>query len=62
MTLIVEQETSDAAYLKVQDAEPQLVDKDGVLVVQAQPTDGLENSTRYERDRRASDLLRRSGV
>ena len=61
MTLVVEQETPDAAYLKVQDEESPLVDKKGVLVVRVQPADDLQNVVRHERDRRATDLLRRSG-
>lgn len=62
MALIVEHATSDAAYLKVQEAEPQIVDKGGVLVVQTQPSEELESSTRHDRDRRAQELLRRTGV
>lgn len=60
MTLVVERETPGAAYLKVQDEKPRLVDKKGVLVVQVQPLDDIENVVRQERDRRATDLLPQS--
>ena len=44
MTLVVERETPDAAYLRVQPEQPRLVDKQGVLVVQAQPSGDLASA------------------
>jgi len=66
-TLVVEQQTEDAVYLRVhKEEEPRLVDKQGVLVVRAQPsgdtTEDLADVVRRDRDRRASELLRRTGV
>ncbi len=61
-TLIVERETADAAYVRVQTEEPRLVDKQGLLVVQAPPLDDLANVARHERDRRMADLLRQADV
>ncbi len=64
MTLVVERETADAAYLRVQtQEEPRLVDKQGVLVIRAQSSGDLANNVaRHERDRRVADLLRRAGA
>lgn len=62
MTLVVERAASGVAYLKVQDAKPPLSDRDGVLVVQAQPSEDLENFVQRERDRRTIDLSRQSDV
>ena len=62
MTLVVERETADAAYLRVQTEESRLVDRQGVLVFRAAPLDDLANVARHERDRRVADLLRRAGV
>ena len=38
---------------------PALVDKQGVLVVKAEPLRNLTNITRHERNRRVSELLQR---
>ena len=57
MTLIVEQETADTTYLRVQAEQPRLVDRQGILVVQSHPVADLEDSVRYERDQRVLDLL-----
>ena len=62
MTLVVEQDTPDAAYLRVQDAKPSVVDRDGVLVVRSQPSGALEDVMRLEGDRRTADWVRRAGV
>lgn len=66
-TLVVERQTEDAAYLRVQkEEEPHVVDKRGVLVVRDLPSgdlaEDLADVVRRERDRRAADLLRRAGV
>lgn len=57
-TLVVEYETSEAAYVRVQPAQPRLVDKGGVLVVEAQPTRDLVEFMQHEREKRLEDLLR----
>lgn len=65
MTLVVEEETADAAYLRILTGEPSLVEKQGVLVVQAQPPGNpmpQDDPVRQERDRRVADLLRRTGI
>lgn len=61
-TLIVERQTEDAAYLRVQEDEPLLADRRGVLVVQASPSGDLTDVVPHERDRRAADLSRQTGV
>lgn len=62
-TLIVERQTEDAAYLRVQgEEEPPLADRQGVLVVRAQPSGDLADVVRRERDRRATDLAGRAGA
>lgn len=50
-TLVVEYETTEAAYLRVQTAEPLLVDKNGVLVVQGQTDQDLAKAVQDERNR-----------
>ena len=62
MTLVVERETADAAYLRVQPEQPRLVDRQGVLVVQAQPSGDLASAVQYERDQRVAELLERAGL
>lgn len=62
MTLIVEQETADTTYLRVQSEQPRLVDRQGILVVQSHPVADLENSVRDERDRRVLALLQQFEV
>ena len=59
MTLIVEQGEKDGVRLRPQSESPELVDKEGVLVVRAEPLGNLANVTRRERDRRVVDLLQR---
>jgi hypothetical protein len=62
MTLVVEQETGDVAYLRVQREQPRLVEKGGVLVVEAEPVAELDESVRREREQRMADLSRQVGL
>lgn len=57
-TLVVKFETSEAAYVRIQPAQPRLIDKGGVLVVDAQPTEDLAEFVQHERERRIEDRLR----
>jgi hypothetical protein len=41
---------------------PELVDKQGILVVRATSFRDVTNITRYERNRRVSELLQKGGV
>ena len=50
MTLIVEQETADTTYLRVQSEQPRLIDRQGILVVQSQPVVDLADSIRQHRE------------
>jgi AbrB family looped-hinge helix DNA binding protein len=59
MTLIVEKGEKDGVRLRPGSESPELVEKEGVLVIRAQPLGDLDNVTRRERDRRVSDLLQR---
>lgn len=59
MTLIVEKGEKDGVRLRPQSESPELIEKEGVLVVRAEPLGDLANITRRERDRRVFDLLRR---
>ncbi len=59
MTLVVEQETADATFLRVQGEQPHLLNKQGVLVVQSQALDDLTDVARREREQRTADLVRR---
>ncbi|MGH3085928.1 MAG: hypothetical protein ACRDSJ_01255 [Rubrobacteraceae bacterium] len=62
----MERETAYAMYLRVErpEEESRLVDRQGVLVVRAQPSGGdlVNDLARDERDRRAAELLRRAGA
>jgi AbrB family looped-hinge helix DNA binding protein len=60
MTLIVEKGENDGVRLRPQSESPELVEKEGVLIVRAEPLSDLANITRQERDHRVSDLLGRA--
>jgi len=62
MTLVVEAGKEDELRLRIQEGSPALVDKQGVLVVKAEPLHDLTQVTQRERVRRASDLVRRVGL
>lgn len=59
-TLVVEQETSDAAYLRIQNtgsvANSVVVDKGGVLVITVLADRSLDDSLRSEREQRLDTL------
>lgn len=61
-TVVVEDETDDVAYVRVEPGHPRLVDKRGVLVVQAQPVGDILNAVHDEREGRMQDLLRRASL
>jgi bifunctional DNA-binding transcriptional regulator/antitoxin component of YhaV-PrlF toxin-antitoxin module len=61
-TVVVEDETDDVAFVRVQPEQPRLIDKDGILVVQAQPVGDLLRSVDNEREGRIQDMLRRVSV
>jgi hypothetical protein len=58
-TLIVEKGEKDEVRLRPQSESPELIEKEGVLVVRAEPLGDLANITRRERDRRVFDLSQR---
>jgi AbrB family looped-hinge helix DNA binding protein len=62
MTLVVEEGEEDELCLRVQERSPDLVDKQGVLVVRAEPLGDLTHVTQRERLHRASDLVQRVGL
>ena len=62
MSLVVEKGDEGDVRLRIWSEPPVLVDKAGVLVVQAEPVSDLTNVTRRERDRRVFDLLQRAGL
>jgi bifunctional DNA-binding transcriptional regulator/antitoxin component of YhaV-PrlF toxin-antitoxin module len=62
MSLVVEKGDEGDVRLRIWAEPPVLVDKGGVLVVQAEPVSSLTNVTRRERDRRVFDLLQRAGL
>lgn len=61
MTLVVEEGEEDKLCLRIQEESPDVVDKQGVLVVKAEPLEDLTHITQRERLRRASGLVRRVG-
>lgn len=62
MTLVVEQEAPDVTYLRIQQAQPRLVMKQGVLVVESEMIDDFEDPLLAERDERMMELLHRVGL
>lgn len=61
MTLMVEKAEQGGVRLRIQEEQPILVEKDGILVARVEPTSDLANITRHKRDRRLFDLLERAG-
>jgi bifunctional DNA-binding transcriptional regulator/antitoxin component of YhaV-PrlF toxin-antitoxin module len=61
MTMIVEEDDEEGVCLRVQTESPELVDKQGIIVVRAESSEDLTNVTRREREHRVSDLLNRYG-
>ena len=62
MTMVVEEDDEERVCLRVRTESPELVDKQGVIVVRAESSEDLTNVTRRARDRRISDLLHRSSL
>ena len=58
-TLVVEQETSEATYLRVQKNSPVLIEKGGVLVITAVADQPLSDTLQEEREQRLDDLWER---
>ena len=59
MTLVVEEAGNRGVRLRVQPETPTVVNKEGVLVVRAEPLSELTGVTQRERDCRISDLIQR---
>ena len=59
MTMIVEDNDDDRVCLRVRADSPELVDKQGIIVVRAETSADLTNIVRRERDQRVADLQRR---
>ncbi|MBM3234918.1 hypothetical protein FJZ31_01335 [Candidatus Poribacteria bacterium] len=59
MILVVEEGEKDVLFLRIQKESPTLIDKQGVLVVKAEPSVDLTNITQQERNRRVFDLVQR---
>ena len=60
MTMVVEEDDEERVCLRVRTESPELIDKQGIIVVRAESSEDLTNVTRRTRDRRVSDLLHRS--
>jgi len=60
MTFVVEERDNKELVLRLQDEEPPIVDKDGVLVVQSQAIGDIANAVRRERDARVAELVQRT--
>jgi bifunctional DNA-binding transcriptional regulator/antitoxin component of YhaV-PrlF toxin-antitoxin module len=61
-TVVVEDETDEVAYVRLQPEQPRLINKDGVLVVQALPLRDFTTMVRDERERHMADMLRRGNL
>ncbi|MBI4964363.1 MAG: AbrB/MazE/SpoVT family DNA-binding domain-containing protein [Desulfomonile tiedjei] len=62
MTLVVEEREKGEMCLRVQRDLPELVDKQGVLVVRSESVGDLADAVRHERGRRLSELRQRLGL
>jgi len=62
MTMVVEEDDEERVCLRVRTESPELVDKQGIMVIRADSSEDLTNVTRRARDRRISDLLHRSSL
>ena len=62
MTMLVEEDDQKRVFLRVRTESPELVDKQGIIVVRAESSEDLTNTTRRERDSRVSDLLHRTNL
>jgi len=62
MRQVVETEEKGGVRLSVQSTPPALVDKEGILVVRAEPVGDLTDVTRRERDRQTLDPQQRAGL
>jgi bifunctional DNA-binding transcriptional regulator/antitoxin component of YhaV-PrlF toxin-antitoxin module len=60
MTMIVEENDQERLCLGVQTESPDLVDKQGIIVVRAESSEDLADVARRERNRRVADLLKRT--
>jgi len=60
MTFVVEERDNEELVLRLQDEDPPLVDKDGVLVVQSQAVGDIANAVRRERAARMAELVQRT--
>lgn len=58
MTFVVEERDNKELMLCLQEEEPPIVDKDGVLVVQSQAIGDIANTVRRERDARVAERKR----
>ena len=61
-TLLVEKRNDKEILLRPLREEPQLANKDGVLVVQSEAVGGIIDAERREREARMSQLMRRTGL
>jgi AbrB family looped-hinge helix DNA binding protein len=62
MTLIVEEGDNGGIRLRPEPEQPNLVDKEGILVVRAQPVADLADVVRDERRLRVTSLSERTGL
>lgn len=60
--IICSQLTEEEDQIEETTEAPELIDKQGVLVVKAEPLRNLTHITRHERNRRVSELLQRAGA
>ena len=61
MTLVVEEGDNNGVRLRPGSPEPAVIDRQGILVVQAQPAGDLDGAVRREREGRTRSLLKRIG-
>ena len=60
MTLVVEERNDKELLLRLQDKDPPLIDKEGVLVVQSRAIGDVTDVTRWTREARVEELVQRA--
>ena len=59
-TLVIERETADATYLRIQKTSPLIVEEDGVLVITAVADQSIDNTLHQEREQHLDALWERN--
>lgn len=62
MTLVVEEAEQEDVQLRVENETPQLVDEGGILVIQGELLENIDNIVQRTREQRTQELIKRIGM